>query len=238
MNFDSLRYKHNNERCFILGCAPSLAKENLKLINQDIVMTINKGFLAKDLLESKKIDYYFLGDAYVYKELIENYKNEFDKINCPRFYSSKIKEILEIDIPEDYINIPKTYADENSVERKGFPVNFDGGWGATRGTVFDATITAYFMGFKEIYWLGVDYDYSDKQNTHFYGTGDREQKLIHDIFKFKNGEVTWRRQRNTIKIISEHLKNNGVVLKNLSKGFKHQGLMEVSTLESVVGDLK
>ena len=37
MQFQQFQNKHKGQRCFILGCAPSLKKENLQLLKDEIV---------------------------------------------------------------------------------------------------------------------------------------------------------------------------------------------------------
>lgn len=225
---------HKGERCFILGCAPSLSNERLDLLADEKVFACNKAFYAKDTLKLKKFDYYFIGDAIVYKDLYDHTYDALANITATRFYSSKVAEINDtLDIKEDYVNIPKTYADAQSVETKGFPSNIEKGWGATRATVIDASIIAFYMGFKEIYWLGVDYDYSNLDRTHFYGTGPREQMLVLERLEDKR-QITFRRTVATIKHLTKHFGVHNVIFKNLSKGFKHKDVMHVDTLENII----
>ena len=126
------------------------------------------------------------------------------------------------------------YADSIAVQNAGFPTNFEDGWGATRGTVFDASIIAYWMGFKEIYLLGVDYDYSDKNNTHFYESGEREKLLVAENKITDPNKKAFQRVIKTVAVIKNHLNKNGVVYKNLSKGFLHKNMMDTDTLENII----
>jgi hypothetical protein len=225
---------HKGKRCFILGCAPSLSDERLDLLDDEIVFACNKAFYAKDTLKLKKFDYYFVGDAIVYKELYNHRYDALANMKATRFYSSKVAEINPtLNIREDYVNIPKTYADKQSVEIKGFPSNIEKGWGTTRATGIDASIIAFYMGFKEIYWLGVDYDYSNLERTHFYGTGPREQLLVLERLEDKK-QITFRRTVATIKHLTKHFGIHDVVFKNLSKGFKHKDVMHVDRLENII----
>ena len=161
-------------------------------------------------------------------------KQELDKISVPRFYASKVAEVSKIDIKEDYVCYKRGYADSIAVKNAGFPRNFEDGWGATRGTVFDASIIAYWMGFKEIYLLGVDYDYSDKNNTHFYESGEREKLLVAENKITDPNKKAFQRVIKTVAVIKNHLNKNGVVYKNLSKGFLHKNMMDTDTLENII----
>ena len=234
MQFQQFQNKHKGQRCFILGCAPSLKKENLQLLKDEIVLICNKGFLAVNQLNLPKYDYFFCADGLVYKELHKNFKQELDKISVPRFYASKVAEVSKIDIKEDYVCYKRGYADSIAVQNAGFPTNFEDGWGATRGTVFDASIIAYWMGFNEIYLLGVDYDYSDKNNTHFYESGEREKLLVAENKITDPNKKAFQRVIKTVAVIKNHLNKNGVVYKNLSKGFLHKNMMDTDTLENII----
>ena len=50
MQFQQFQNKHKGQRCFILGCAPSLKKENLQLLKDEIVL------ILKEWLKNEKID--------------------------------------------------------------------------------------------------------------------------------------------------------------------------------------
>ena len=234
MDFDQFKNKHKGQRCFILGCAPSLKQEKLNLLKNEIVMICNKGFLAVKELNLPKFDYFFVGDGYVYKELHEKYKTELDNITVPRFYSSKVADVSQIDIKEDYVKIKKNYNVKNAIEITGFPKNFENGWGVTRATIIDASIIAFWMGFKEIYLLGVDYDYSNKESTHFYKAGAREKFLIKTNKTAQPGNKAVKRIIKALQIVQSHLNSNGVTYKNLSKGFIHKHCMDTDILENII----
>ena len=44
----------------------------------------------------------------------------------------------------------------------------------------------------------------------------------------------FKRVIKTVAVIKNHLNKNGVVYKNLSKGFFHKNMMETDTLENVI----
>jgi hypothetical protein len=234
MKFKQFINKHKGQRCFILGCAPSLKQEKLSLLKNEIVIICNKGFLAKDELGLPNFTYFFVGDGIVYKELHEKYKKQLDGISVPRFYSSKVADVSQIDIQEDYVKIKKNYDIKNAIERTGFPKNFDDGWGVTRATVIDASIIAFWMGFKEIYLLGVDYDYSKPESTHFYKSGPREKFLVKNNKVAKPQSKAIKRITKALQIVQTHLNKNGVTYKNLSKGFIHKHCMDTDILENII----
>jgi len=239
ISFEPYRNKHLGERIFILGCGPSLTQENLQLLKDEQVFVCNKAFLSTTH-GLPHYNYFMLGDALVYRDLYKHWYPQLSKIQTPRFYSSKIADICtELKIKEDYIPIKKTYSNKLTVERKGHPKQFEKGWGATRTTPIDAAITSYFMGFREIYLLGVDLDYflpdyniTEINKTHFYGSGPREKQLIKEVSS-KNSR-TWSRIQRTIGRLNEFYLTADTKFANLSKGFKHKDVMCTGTLEGVI----
>jgi hypothetical protein len=228
-SFDSYRNKHNGERCFILGNGPSLVEENLSLLKDEIVFIVNRGYFALDI-GLDHYNYYVLTDLRVYSE-------DFDEIQKlskpPRFYSSLISENhCYINGPQEpYIPINRFKDNDKrkmGLFRNNFPKNFEDGWGKARTVVFDAALVAYFMGFKEIYFLGVDLTSPSDTQTHFYGTGIREQRLRKD-FTGKPDSFC-----SLVDNFNSFFKKNNVKFINLSKGFLHRVPMQTDTLENIL----
>ena len=230
-SFDSYKNKHLGERCFILGNGPSLKDENLSLLSNENVFLVNRGYFALDI-GLDHYDYYVLTDLRVYSEDAEEIRS---KSKFPRFYSSLIENNSNYikGVKEDYIPIKK-FEDKDkrkmSLYRNSFPTSFNDGWGKARTVVFDAALTAFFMGFKEIYFLGVDLTSPSDQETHFYGTGIREQRLRKD---FTGNPDSFRSLINNFNLF---FKSCNVKFINLSKGFKHKELMKTSTLEDIINE--
>jgi hypothetical protein len=230
MKFDKFSMKHAGERCFILGSAPSLREENLALLEGETVFSCNKSFLAKKDLNLPNYSYFVLTDSNVHTDIYTNNKEDFDSINVPRFYSSQLIKHKKdyVKMTEDYVIIDKMKHYPISSPKATFPNSFKEGWGLTGTVVYEATLTAFFMGFKEIYLLGVDMDYSNKQDTHFYKMGLREKGDAYTMEKW------WSRIEDSAKFIKRGLYNNNVKWENLSKGFKHHNMIPKNTLENVI----
>lgn len=231
VSFDPYRNKHKGERCFILGNGPSLAEENLSLLKDEIVFIVNRGYFALDL-GLDHYDYYVLTDLRVYSEDASEIQTN---VTSPRFYSSLISDNSSyLSGPqEDYIpiNRPTDKKDRMGLFRNNFPINFEDGWGKARTVVFDTVLVAYFMGFKEIYFLGVDLsNNTDNTNTHFYGTGDREQKLKREFEGKPDGF------KKLVENFNLFFKNNNVTFINLSKGFSNKVPLKTDRLENVLAN--
>lgn len=215
ISFDRFSNQYRNQRCFILGGAPSLQEEKLDLLKDEKVFICNKGFKALEI-GLPQYDFYVLADASVAKE---NYDDICNKVTSPRFYSSRVTKKVKFN--HNYIEFLRGSGKAHA----SLPTNFNNGWGKVGTVVLDATVIAYLMGFKEIYLLGTDLDYS-ANNTHFYPDDRREIRQRHVM----NMDLVFR----NIKGVSKQLKRQGIVFKNLSKGFKHKDICKTGRLEEII----
>ena len=88
-------------------------------------------------------------------------------------------------------------------------------------------MVAYFMGFKEIYLLGADFNYPDKEDTHFYPMGKREHErsdMMEKNFTFIE---------NSARAIVSNCAADDRKYVNLSKGFIRHDIMPTDNLENV-----
>lgn len=222
--------KHEGERCFILGNSPSLKDEPLHLLKGEKVFCVNRGYKALDF-GLDHYDYYVISDPGSY----EAYHKEIQQnSHGPRFYHDGILQLKEYrDGPqEECIPMPnirdERHPRKHSI-RHHFPNSYEEGWGFTRTVVLDCSILAYFMGFKEIYLLGADFTTVTGKNTHFYGTGFREQQHA-------RWEEPAQRFDDTVALFYWKFISSGVTWKNLSRQFSHRVWMQTDRLENVLGE--
>ena len=231
MDFNKYINKHLGERCFILGSSPSINDENLSLIENEKIFISNKWVLFTKQVGLTKYDYYAVTDPYSYKNLYENHLSELEKISVPILTTNTVVDLNKIDQLDNYFIAKKN--SEIFLDNNHFPKTFHSEWPRSGSVVFDQTILAFFMGFKEIYLLGVDFSYFDPGITHFYGTGKLEQKQ-----KLDDKSSRALREliiiKNSMKTLSDYLNSHGVVYKNLGKKFRFHDLMKIDTLENVM----
>lgn len=168
-NFDLRQFKgiHKNERCFIVATGPSLTIKDLEMLNKNkcICFGVNRIYLSFD--ETKwRPDYFVVTDDKMIKEYQDDIKKcdvaiKFigDQVN--EFWKEKNTTIYKIHdhILEYFPEIPKFSADI-----------VDGTYSA-RSVVYPCLQIACYMGFKEIYLLGTDHNYSSNQadsSNHFH----------------------------------------------------------------------
>jgi hypothetical protein len=227
--FEIYKNKYNNRRCFILGSGPSLIEENLSLIKNEKIFIVNRGFKALELGLSH-YDFYVCTDKRVYEKNSEEIQKN---TKFPRFYNNIFmdSQIYWDGLKEKFIPIFR-HENKNSILYKSLilnimPSNYYDGWGKTTTVVLDAALVAFFLGFKEIYILGVDLSYKGDK-THFYGIEER---------RFVEGVNQAVFISDTLKIIVNNLnkffESNSVRMTNLSKGYKHSDMFKTGKLEDL-----
>lgn len=169
----ALRDKHlGQNRCFIIGNGPSLNKTDLELLSNEITIATN-GFFLKSRNLSWKPSYYIVED-----HLVGEDRSHW--INRLKGSTKLFPAYLSycIDDSEDVIFF-------NHRPRKSYPDGFDFSLNADKITYTGCTVTftamqlASFMGFEEIYLIGVDADYDipkDVEQSGAYGTGVLDMK--------------------------------------------------------------
>ena len=150
---------HKGEDCFIIGNGPSLNKMDLTKLNDYYTFGLNKIYYIFDRV-GLNLSYYIS----VNKLVIEQSANEFDKISCPKFLAVEGNSEIEETIANCY-PIHTVGGVNGFQENITFPI-IEG------GTVTAVALQiAYYMGFKQIFLIGVDHNFAVK------GTPNEEQTL-------------------------------------------------------------
>lgn len=173
----NLRYKnlktkkdiHNNERCFIIATGPSLTMDDLNKLRNEKTFGMNS--LCKIFGQMGwETTYYGIQDYLVYDKLkieISNIKKSIVLIG------DRIKESKQLDdrwcvYPLHMLNHAVTY-DELTAKfsEDCYKAVYDG-----YTITYSLIQIAVYMGFKEIYLIGCDCNYSDnKEEQHFISSG-------------------------------------------------------------------
>ena len=145
-----LREKYNgSDRCFVIGNGPSLNKLDMGLLADEVTFGVN-GIFLKD---GFKPTFYVVEDHLV----AEDRKARIDELSgVTKLFPSYLSYCFE-EHPETIFY--------NHQPRKSFPHGFDFSTDASEITytgctvVFSCLQLAYYLGFKNIYVIGVDVDY-------------------------------------------------------------------------------
>jgi len=224
-NFESLENIHKGERCFIVGSAPSILDEDLSLLKDEKVITLNHSFKLIDY-GLKKYHYYVCADKRSYGDIYKNIKKEIPE-DVIKFYPNFFLSLNSYRQEPLEKFVPRPLNRDNSLLANKFPLSFTDGWIAERSVIFDASLIAFFMGFDEVFWLGVDLHYPKDKDTHFFGKRVRAQQNRDPFNLYKDDIIT------LLENITNYFEHNNRKIINLSKNFAFKDYMEVSTLEKI-----
>ncbi|QGQ48267.1 6-hydroxymethylpterin diphosphokinase MptE-like protein [Metabacillus sediminilitoris] len=146
---------HSGERCFIIGTGPSLTKEDIYKLKSEYTFGTNALCLLFNELKWKT-NYFVISDKKAYKKLVNNLPK--DDTNNIFISSPKSKDVKDghTYVP---INPVNNYLTTNKYKK--FSDNIHVCCYDANTVVFNALQIAIYMGFKEIYLIGVDCNYSD-----------------------------------------------------------------------------
>lgn len=158
-----MKGKFAGKRCFILGNGGSLTVNDLEMLKGEYTFGCNRLYMMFDRL-SWRPHFYCFYDVQRVKKLKKDIPYILDNCDC-LFTSSTIKDELE----EKIIDSPKTFFVHMEKEKyypnlPKFSENpeqlvYDG-----QTVLYMATQIAVYLGFDEIYYLGVDNHYSVELN--------------------------------------------------------------------------
>lgn len=179
--------KHKNERCFIIGNGPSLKVEDLELLKDEVTFGCNRIYEIFNKTQWRPT-YYMCMDAMVYSTGV---KQNIDKMtNTKKFMRNTLKK-HGVKIDKNTYFFIMYYRVITRLEKfkkknisndvsKYFSMNF-----SITQTMIEF---ALYMGFKEIYLLGIDHNFpviKDKNGNvisnniegHFDGAGSKDASL-------------------------------------------------------------
>jgi len=150
----AIQGKFRGKRCFIIGNGPSLLKSDLTFLKDEVTFASNRNYLIwKDM--GFIPTFFTVEDALV----AQNWSEEINDIKGTfKIFPKDLSSSLKIDIGEGfYVNFVR--------DQKLFPsfsLNLldKAFWGGTV-TVFNLQL-AYFLGFTDIYLIGIDHNYNVK----------------------------------------------------------------------------
>ncbi|NCQ56124.1 DUF115 domain-containing protein [Candidatus Parcubacteria bacterium] len=159
--------KHQGERCFILGTGPSLTRltaDQVTALTKETIFAVNS-FYKVSIVDSITPKYYALMDnnywgisKNTFKDVSGRYKENppvlITDTRASQLIPHKIKSIL-------------IYAKNYPVDRMRYDLSEN--LSITMNVVSFSLLTAIYMGFKEIYLLGCDYNsFCSRSSNHCY----------------------------------------------------------------------
>lgn len=158
--FDSIKNKYEGKRIFIVGNGPSLNKMPLYLLRNEFTMCSNRFYLMKER-NNWNPNFFIAVDDLVLKEIHEIVnKNVIPNVNYaffPDIHPSNVD--VKKELIDNKENVMWIYTDKSefSDEMPKCGIN---------KTVVNASVQiAAWMGFKEIYLIGVDMTFGNQKAT-------------------------------------------------------------------------
>ena len=227
----SLKIEKNSyakQRCFIVGTAPSISALDLSLLKNDVIFTVNRGYL---LLQQglPHIDFYAVSD-------MNAFKSYGDEINFQDF-----KQVFLMG-PIDNSNWGRSQRNVSTLslyEENASPYHmrnnffqFDITRPLARGytVVLNQLQIAVWLGFEKIYFIGVDNDFNLQKNMHFYKDTklEKENMRQHSDHMKKWNDSPEKRIAEAFAYAREVLQKRGISIYNATRGGKLETIERVS----------
>lgn len=232
---------HEGERCFILATGPSINKQDLKLLKNEVCFAVSHFYLHKDIGE---IDPMYYIDApnhppYGFEEFVRPNLMAFGKSFSSRttyFFGHNFYEYSYFNFLQQNPQFKKkniyylNYCNSPTLDESNY--NNPDLWDicrplfGPRTVIYCAIQVAAYMGFKKIYLLGCDHDYllniARKHSVHFY----KEEEGLDDSDDWPSTEefflayyLRWKQYR----LMRSYLESRGCYIYNATEG----GLLDV-----------
>lgn len=153
---------YSGKRCFIVGTGPSIKKQDLSVLKNEYVFTVNTGYKSEQYDALNSSFHVFVDSMYFSKSIdeeekiafIEAIKEKLNKTVC-FFPYTKANAFIEENGLNSILNI--NYLEEDLQEYwTSENIDFTQVTPLTGTVVLTAVLLAIYMGFKEIYLLGCD----------------------------------------------------------------------------------
>ncbi len=170
---------HQGEVCFLVGNGPSLQISDLDKIVQGDFCSMGCNSIHKLFDKTSwRPTYYVMGDPFVYKRINEEIKAQ--NLTC------FMRSFGELEETEDNVILYTSMGEQYYPGYPTFSNDLVKGVYGGRTVMYDMLQIAVYMGFKEIYLIGVDFSWGeDGRGTHFCKEYI-EDKVIKDALKYKN----------------------------------------------------
>jgi len=211
---------HKNERCFVIGNGPSINKMNLNLLKDEVTFCSNSFFLKFPELDFTP-NYLTVEDSLVIDDNIENF-NQLKKIN--KFYPFDQRNKLVKDDFSFFVEFRRVF--QNNIYKNHFRFNNEDEiffWGGT--VIYFSLQLAYYMGFKEIYLIGIDLTYKIPKDA----------KIEKDIITSNSDDPNHFNPLYFGKGKKWHLPETERMQKSFDFAFKHLHKKNVKLYNSTVG---
>lgn len=235
MHISELKNHHAGQRCFILGSGPSIARQDLSVLREEITFCCNWFFNHADF-DELNINYYCAyDDDFFCHSLNHKWFDRLLTLDTMKFFPQhwRIHNLALSNICYVPYNKEKKVYQLNQ-----FSVDTDQGFydGATVIINFCLPL-AIHMGFSEIILLGCDSDYGinthgDMRDAYFYDQKDHHAATVHTA----NSELKWQDHIFiSYAVVEEYARQHDVRIVNATPGGNLESFERVE-LKNIVNE--
>ncbi len=155
--------RHRGERCFIVGNGPSLNETDLGLLTDEYTIAVNGIFYKYDEIGFKST-YYVVEDRHVISDNLERINQiDYSVKFFPARYASEIKKTADTYfLPADWQFYDPLCP---NFEKPRFSTDLSEAIYPCQTVTFMNFQLAFYMGFSEVYLIGVDFSYTIPQSA-------------------------------------------------------------------------
>ncbi len=207
-----LKNKHLGQKCFIVATGPSLTFEDLKLLHDKNIICFGVNSIVKILDQTEwRPTYYGIQDSNVFRKLNNDIIKYKDKLNIILLTNelALLDNRFKDEVLFPYISYYHYY---DSYFDKYYSMFSDNSYAG----VFDGyTITysmiqiAVYMGFNEIYLIGVDCNYTDEKKY-----------FIESGYIDRNAKKNYDKMVTSYKVARDYAEKHNVKIFNATRGGK------------------
>ena len=214
-DFSKFKNIHKNERCFVILTGPSLTLEDVNLLKEETTFAVNSCIRLFDKT-SWRPSYYVITDRLVYQSIGKEL--EASDLSCPIFYSrnglqTQINKENTFPFKAQYFFHFLNFM-TGGRSTLGWSNDISKGIADAPSCVYAVMQIAYYMGFKEVYVIGADCNYSGN-NQH--------SNVANYTPKVKISKNAGNHVLKAWRSIKKHLENKDMKVYNATRG----GMLEL-----------
>ncbi len=214
----SLKGTKNGKRCFIIGNGPSLTPEDLENLKNEDTFAFNRIFYMFDKTDWRPTYYMCIDVGVLGMNLPEIQKLELPNIILSSIVKEKVEKASNIHYLFDYAKFKinrfafdKPYISEDLSDHFCFCFT----------VTFDAIQLAIYMGYSEIYLLGVDHNYSAMADSKGKITKDESVKdYFQGLEKTNITVMNYEATTAAFESAREYADEHNITIKNATRGGK------------------
>jgi hypothetical protein len=217
-----LRDRYAGQRCFLLGNAPSLLDFDLSRLAGEHFFVVKGGYRALDHGLPSPIPFYVLSDLRSWDRI----KADVSTLPVGTYLVRQtVAARPEFAPPPERVVVIPSY--RGGLRKQGFRRHLWQGLGNDSTVILFAAQIAHYLGFAEVYILGVDLDY-DQADTYFYAPGQTETN------RYARPEAATYREE--FGVLRRAFEQGGRLLRNLGRRGDAMGL-ERASYDSVLASM-